>query len=175
MTQSTSGSALLGVAIFGLIVGVGFKISAVPFPFWCPDVFECASVEVSAFLSVASKGAALALLLRVLMTFAAGLGYQDHPGVSLSSVALVIGVIGAVTCTVGNTAAFVQTNIKRLLAYSSIAHAGYMLCAVSLLVRHGEGMKNPADQVSQVLLFYLAAYLFMNLGAFTIAGLIWRE
>jgi len=166
---------LLAVSVFGIIVGIGFKISAVPFHFWCPDVFEGASIDVSAFLSVASKGAALALLLRVLMTFSAALGYQDHPGVSLSSIAMVIGIIGAVTCTVGNTAAFVQTNIKRLLAYSSIAHAGYMLCAVSLLVRHGEGMKNPADQVSQVLLFYLGAYLFMNLGAFTIAGLIWRE
>src|SRR3954447_1685528 len=174
-TLGTGGSALLAVAAFGLITGIGFKISAVPFHFWCPDVFEGSSIDVSAFLSVASKGAALALLLRVLMTFSAALGDQDHPGVSLSGIAVVIGVIGAVTCTVGNTGAFVQTNIKRLLAYSSIAHAGYMLCAVSLLVRHGEGMKNPADQVSQVLLFYLGAYLFMNLGAFTIAGLIWRE
>src|SRR5438045_1115047 len=81
------GSALLAVAVFGLIVGVGFKISAVPFHFWCPDVFEGASIDVSAFLSVASKGAALALLLRVLMTFAETLGFHSVPGVSLTAVA----------------------------------------------------------------------------------------
>ena len=170
-------SALLAVSVFGLIVGIGFKISAVPFHFWCPDVFEGASVDVTAFLSVASKGAALALLLRVMMTFASALGFHSVPGVSLTSVAVVIGVIGAVTATVGNTAAFVQTNIKRLLAYSSIAHAGYMLCAVSLLVR---GAKAPSDfglsgAAAQAILLYLAVYMFMNLGAFTTAGLIWRE
>ena len=123
------------MAVFGLIVGVGFKISAVPFHFWCPDVFEGASIDVSAFLSVASKGAALALLLRVLMVIASAAGFHSAPGISLTAIAIVIGIIGSVTATVGNLAAFVQTNIKRLLAYSSIAHAGYMLCALSLLVQ----------------------------------------
>lgn len=165
--------ALLTVALFGLIIGLGFKISAVPFHFWCPDVFEGASVEVSAFLSVASKGAALALLLRVMMTLAEAMGYQDAQPVT--ALAIGLGVLGAVTATVGNTAAFVQTNIKRLLAYSSIAHAGYMLCAISLLYNLGarqtvDGVNFPA----QALLFYLAVYLFMNLGAFTVAGLVWR-
>src|SRR4051794_31589515 len=146
------GSALLAVALAGLIVGVGFKVSAVPFHFWCPDVFEGASIDVSAFLSVASKGAALALLLRVLMTFAAGAGYHNAPGISMNALAIVVGVIGAVTATVGNTAAFVQTNIKRLLAYSSIAHAGYMLCALSLLVVHSspitvDGANSPAQTI----------------------------
>src|SRR5688572_31282859 len=136
MTLAPGGSALLAVAIFGLIVGIGFKISAVPFHFWCPDVFEGAGIDVAAFLSVASKGAALVLLLRVLMLMADALGYQNAPGVSLTGLAVLIGVIATVTATVGNTAAFVQTNIKRLLAYSSIGHAGYMLCAVTLLVRH---------------------------------------
>lgn len=177
MTQAApsgaGSSALLSVAILGLIVGIGFKISAVPFHFWCPDVFEGASIDVSAFLSVASKGAALALLLRVLMTFASALDYHNAPGVSLSAIAAVIGVIGAVTATVGNTAAFVQTNIKRLLAYSSIAHAGYMMCALSLLVHH-----NAADLptlAATTIILYLAVYLFMNLGAFTVAGLIWKQ
>src|SRR3954462_7680838 len=105
MAGSTGGSALLGVAIFGLIVGVGFKISAVPFHFWCPDVFEGASIEVSAFLSVASKGAALVLLIRVLTTMAAPLGFAPHAGMSLAALAGVIGVMGAVTCTVGNLGA----------------------------------------------------------------------
>ena len=171
------GNALLAVALLGLIVGVGFKVSAVPFHFWCPDVFEGASIEVTTFLSVASKGAALVLLIRVLTTIAAGLGFAPHAGMSLAVLAGVIGVMGAVTCTVGNLGALVQTNIKRLLAYSSIAHAGYMLCAVSLLVRHkativGEDGNSIA---AQAILLYLAVYLFMNLGAFTVAALIYRQ
>jgi NADH-quinone oxidoreductase subunit N len=181
MTLAPGGSALLAVAIFGLIVGIGFKISAVPFHFWCPDVFEGAGIDVAAFLSVASKGAALALLLRVLMLIAAALGYHNAPGVSLTGIAAVIGIMGAVTATVGNTAAFVQTNIKRLLAYSSIAHAGYMLCALSLIVKHGSDLVGPEHngvipvQAAQALLLYLAVYLFMNLGAFTVAGVVAKQ
>jgi NADH-quinone oxidoreductase subunit N len=180
MTTANGSSALLAVAIFGLIVGIGFKISAVPFHFWCPDVFEGASIDVSAFLSVASKGAALVLLLRVLMVIADALGYQNVPGVSLTAIAAVIGIVGSVTATVGNTAAFVQNNIKRLLAYSSIAHAGYMLCALSLLVNHNAVVAKPQAGVisidaAQAILLYLAVYMFMNLGAFTVAGLIYRE
>src|SRR5258708_21951451 len=111
MMHNSGGGALLVVAIFGLIVGVGFKISAVPFHFWCPDVFEGASIDVSAFLSVASKGAALVLLLRALLIIADTYHYQNAPNVSLTAIAAVIGIMGAVTATVGNTAAFVQTNI----------------------------------------------------------------
>src|SRR5687768_9203651 len=133
ITQSSGGgTALLVIAIFGLICGIGFKISAVPFHFWCPDVFEGASIDVSAFLSVASKGAALVLILRVFMAMSEANQFAPVP--RLNTIATVVGIIGAVTATVGNTAAFVQNNVKRLLAYSSIAHAGYMLCAVSLLV-----------------------------------------
>jgi NADH-quinone oxidoreductase subunit N len=172
---STGGGVPLIIAMVGLIAGIGFKVSAVPFHFWCPDVFEGAGVDVSAFLSVASKGAGLTLLLRVLMSLAAGLGYGSND--ILVTLAIVIGVIGAVTATVGNTAAYVQTNIKRLLAYSSIAHAGYMLCALSLLVQgrsstlHGSALTSAA---AQAILLYLGVYLFMNLGAFTVAGLIYR-
>src|SRR5205807_1269545 len=100
-------------------------------------------------------------------TFAAGLGYHSVPGVSLTAIAAVVGIIGAVTATVGNTAAFVQTNIKRLLAYSSIAHAGYMVCVLSLIVRyHADDL--PTLAATRIIL-YLAVYLFMNLGAFTVA------
>jgi NADH-quinone oxidoreductase subunit N len=173
---ASHGSALLAVAIFGLIVGIGFKISAVPFHFWCPDVFEGASIDVSAFLSVASKGAALVLLLRVLTVLAASIGYHDAPGVSLTSIAILIGILGSVTATVGNTAAFVQTNIKRLLAYSSIAHAGYMLCALTLIVKIDAGATNATgNSAAQAILLYLAVYLFMNLGAFTVAALIYMQ
>jgi NADH-quinone oxidoreductase subunit N len=163
---------LLVVAVLGLICGLGFKIAAVPFHFWCPDVFEGASIDVTAFLSVASKGAGLVLLMRFAVAIADAAGYQPT-GVT-TALAAVIGTLGAVTCTVGNTAAYVQNNIKRLLAYSSIAHAGYMLCVVSLLVRHRPQYVNPGDSATQALLFYLAVYLFMNLGAFTIAGVIAR-
>ena len=166
-------SPLLVVAVFGLIVGVGFKISAVPFHFWCPDVFEGASIDVTTFLSVASKGAGLVLLLRMVTAVAAAAGYQPT-GVTTWT-AVVIGVLGSLTCTVGNTAAYFQNNIKRLLAYSSIAHAGYMLCAVSLLVRHGPDLVDPGDSAAQAVLVYLAVYVFMNLGAFTVAALVARQ
>jgi NADH-quinone oxidoreductase subunit N len=176
MSRSPGGAALLVIAVLGLIVGLGFKVSAVPFHFWCPDVFEGASIDVSTFLSVASKGAGLVLMLRVFMAVAEAGGFLASP--RLVAIATVIGVLGAVTATVGNTAAFVQNNIKRLLAYSSIAHAGYMLCAISLLVV-GRGarpeFRDPPSAVAQAILLYMAVYLFMNLGAFTVAGLVWRE
>jgi NADH-quinone oxidoreductase subunit N len=166
--------ALLTVSLFGLIVGIGFKAAVVPFHFWCPDVFEGAGVEVSAFLSVASKGAALALLVRLVMTFADAMGYRHVQ--PLTALALALGVIGAVTATAGNTAAFVQQNLKRLLAWSSIAHAGYMLCAISLLIDRNAKQTDAAglNAPAQVLLFYLAVYLFMNLGAFAVVGLVGR-
>jgi NADH-quinone oxidoreductase subunit N len=172
MTASTGGSALLVVAVFGLIVGIGFKIAAVPFHFWCPDVFEGASIDVTAFLSVASKGAGLILLLRVLETIAAASNFSAT-GV-LTTLAAVVGVIGAISATVGNTAAFAQTNIKRLLAYSSIAHAGYILCAVSLVVKSqaADAAFVPADAAAQAVLLYLAVYAFMNLGAFMVTALV---
>lgn len=165
--------ALLAVAIFAIIIGIGFKIAAVPFHFWCPDVFEGAGVDVAAFLSVASKGAGLALLLRILMTLAHALNFQ--PIQPLPAIAAVVGILGALTCTVGNTAAFVQTNIKRLLAYSSIAHAGYMLCALSLLYRVRADAPDPSLSAAQAILLYLAVYLFMNLGAFTVAAVVARQ
>lgn len=164
------GAALLVIAIFGVLAGVGFKISAVPFHFWCPDVFEGAGIDVTAFLSVASKGAGLMLLMRVLAALGSAGG--NHPGATLHVIAGVVGVIAAVTATVGNTAAFTQTNIKRLLAYSSIAHSGYMLCAVSIIYRVHADSPDPSRLAAQALLLYLAVYLFMNLGAFTVAGLI---
>jgi NADH-quinone oxidoreductase subunit N len=162
---------LTAIVLLGLIVGLAFKISAVPFHFWCPDVFEGASVDVSAFLSVASKGAAIALLLRIVMTIGSAFEFQDAP--VTTTLAWTLGLLGAITATWGNTAAFVQTNLKRLLAYSSIAHAGYILCALSLVVGHG--LRNPALDATQAVMIYLAVYLFMNLGAFTVAGIVARE
>ncbi|MFP6762384.1 MAG: NADH-quinone oxidoreductase subunit N, partial [Planctomycetaceae bacterium] len=121
------------LAILMIFVGLAFKLSLVPFHFWCPDVFEGASAEVAGFLSVASKGAAFALLVRFCLALTGGLE-PDSASDSLTGVGVGIGVIACLTVTFGNLAAYAQTNIKRLLAYSTIAHAGYMLMAVSALV-----------------------------------------
>ena len=169
-TNMSAGGVPLIIGLAGILVGVGFKISAVPLHFWCPDVFEGAEIDVSVFLSVASKGAGLSLLLRIVMGLAHGAGYAPSP--TLTGLAIVIGVLGVLTATVGNTGALAQNNIKRMLAYSSIAHAGYMLCALSLLVKTGD--QDVANAAAGAILLYLAIYLFMNLGAFTVAGLIYR-
>lgn len=145
-----------------LLVGFAFKLSAVPFHFWCPDVFDGAAAEVGAFLSVASKGAAVAVLVRFVMT--AGGAAADGPDPTFLPRSLGAGVLvlGGVTATVGNLAALTQTSLKRMLAYSTIAHAGYMLLAV--------GVMTPAG-VSAVLV-YLLGYLPANLGAFAVVAAV---
>jgi len=165
------------LAVLMVFVGLAFKLSLVPFHFWCPDVFEGASAEVAGFLSVASKGAAFALLVRFCLALTGGL---DSASDSLAGIGVAIGVIACLTVTFGNLAAYSQTNIKRLLAYSTIAHAGYMLMAVSALVviqAAGSGIKTfdvaaSSERCIEGLLFYLFVYLFMNLGAFTVVALI---
>jgi NADH-quinone oxidoreductase subunit N len=135
-----------------ILVGVAFKLAAVPFHFWCPDVFEGAAAEVAAFLSVASKGAALALLARI------ALGLSGIPHVTIPALAF----FAALTMTFGNFAAYSQTNLKRLLAYSTIAHAGFMMMGLATLTKEGAG----------AVLFYLAVYLAMNLGAFAVVAFL---
>ncbi len=148
-----------------VLVGIGFKLAAVPFHFWCPDVFEGAAAEVAAFLSVASKGAALALLGRFVLVLA-GLGNPDPNYETWLKVAQYLGpalaVFAALTATFGNLAAYLQTNLKRLLAYSTIAHAGYMMMGLATLTAEGAG----------AVLFYLIGYLFMNLGAFAVVAFL---
>ncbi len=158
---------ILSVALFGLLAGVGFKISAVPFHFWCPDVFEGATIEVTTWLSVASKAAGLGLLLRVV----AALVQPADGTVLLGPLSTAVGIFATLTCTIGNLAAFRQENIKRLLAYSSIAHAGYMLMAGAILWQPAvdAGAAHPAFSA---LIAYLVVYLFMNLGAFGCAALV---
>jgi NADH-quinone oxidoreductase subunit N len=153
--------AVIVLGTLFLIVGIAFKLAAVPFHFWCPDVFEGASAEVAGFLSVASKGAALALFARVVYAF----GGVDQ---AIDSVAVArylvptVALFAAVTATFGNFAAYMQTNLKRLLAYSTIAHAGYMMMGLAPLTRDG----------AAAVLFYLIAYLFMNLGAFAVVAFL---
>ncbi len=153
-------SILIAGTLF-FVVGLGFKIAAVPFHFWCPDVFEGAAAEVAAFLSVASKGAALALAARFLIALAGPVESQTHTLLS-GSLGLLLAVVAAATATFGNLAALAQTNLKRLLAYSTIAHAGYMLMALVTLAPAG----------AAVVLFYLMAYLLMNLGAFACVAFV---
>jgi NADH-quinone oxidoreductase subunit N len=157
--------AVLVLGTLFLVIGIAFKLAAVPFHFWCPDVFEGASAEVAGFLSVASKGAALALLGRVVFTFG-GLDKTVQAQASSLGVAEyllpTLAVFAAVTATFGNLAAYLQTNLKRLLAYSTIAHAGYMMMGLAVLTRDG----------AAAVLFYLVAYLFMNLGAFAVVAIL---
>jgi NADH-quinone oxidoreductase subunit N len=151
----------LVLVLGGLMVAVGlaFKLSAVPFHFWAPDVFEGASAEVGAFLSVASKAAAIGLLARLAIAFA-----EVEPARVFISGLLVL--LAALTCTFGNLAAYGQTNIKRLLAYSTIAHAGYMMMPMAAAVILAGTSKPDASEAVAAMIFYAAIYLFMNLGAF---------
>lgn len=141
-----SAAHVLAVPVGLVLVGLGFKISMVPFHQWTPDAYEGAPVPVTALLSVAPKAAGLALLLRLLAAL--------HP-IWPSLTPLVLGLTVA-TMTFGNVAALVQTNVKRLLAYSTIGQVGYLLIGVAVGTPRG----------IEALLVYLVAYAFMNLGAF---------
>jgi NADH-quinone oxidoreductase subunit N len=145
-----------------VLAGFGFKIAAVPFHFWCPDVYQGAPTPVTALLSVLPKAAGLAIVLRFFYgAFSVPTtGPWDLTG-SIDWVEVLM-VVSVLTMTVGNVAALTQTNMKRLLAYSSIAHAGFLLMGVVALSEDG----------ARGLLVYLAAYLFMNLGAFLVVTLV---
>ena len=162
---------LLGVGLLCFLVGVAFKISAVPFHFWCPDAFEGARIEVTTWLSVASKAAGLVLLGRLVLIFASSVSTvveMQH----VAPLAWAIGIMATVTCTVGNFSAYKQRSMKRLLAYSSIAHAGYMMMALAVFV-HPDIPGHTAGITA--LLVYIMIYLFMNLGAFGITALVLWE
>jgi NADH-quinone oxidoreductase subunit N len=173
------------LSIVMILVGIAFKLSVFPFHFWCPDAFEGAAAEVGGYLSVASKGAVFAVLLRFLLAL---VGVKELDPSKLSPLFLYLGlglgVIAAVTVTFGNLAAYSQTNIKRMLAYSTIAHAGYMLMAVSAMMVALNAVDKVTDPGVRLtlsidavagLLFYLWVYMFMNLGAFAIVAIIRNE
>jgi NADH-quinone oxidoreductase subunit N len=140
-----SGAALV-------LVGFGFKVAAVPFHSWVPDVYQGAPTPVTAFFSVAPKAAAFAVLLRIFIFGFAG----------LSELRMVFTVLAVLTMSVGNILALRQDNVKRMLAFSSIAHAGYVLVALAV---------GGADAVSSAF-FYIAAYTMFNLGAFAVVTLL---
>jgi NADH-quinone oxidoreductase subunit N len=216
-----------------LLVGIAFKLSAVPFHFWCPDVFEGASAEVGAFLSVASKAAALALLARVAIGFGyipawsappepvAAVSPADAPVASSLAVSKPakatanssttatteivpvayhktadapatlsrdeqnaslsvardflwrgLAFLAVITCTFGNLAAYGQTNIKRLLAYSTIAQAGYMIMPMPAAMVLADTDPEAASGALASMAFYAAVYVFMNLGAFAVVAFL---
>jgi NADH-quinone oxidoreductase subunit N len=163
-------TASLGIML--IMVGLAFKLSLVPFHFWCPDAFEGASAEVAGFLSVASKAGAFGLLVR----FCLSLSGAEGTGSLMIAFGVGLGFIACLTATFGNLAAYAQTNLKRLLAYSTIAHAGYMVMAVAALLvlangPQSETLQASMDKAIEGLLYYLVVYLFMNLGAFAIIAI----
>jgi NADH-quinone oxidoreductase subunit N len=157
----------LVLAVIMVVAGMGFKIAAVPFHMWAPDVYEGAPTPITAFLSVGSKAASFAMLLRIFMeslpAMRVSAGSYALAGVT-SSAGSPIGwstmfyVLSVVTMTVGNFAALTQSNLKRMLAYSSIAHAGYLLIGVVAGTARG----------ITAMLIYLFIYSFMQLGAFAV-------
>ena len=139
-----------------LLVGFGFKVAAAPFHVWTPDVYEGSPTTITAFMAVGVKAAAFAAFARVFLhTFDAV--HAEWEGI--------VWIIAVLTMTVGNLTALAQTNIKRMLAYSSIAHAGYLLVA----------MVAGKDLGGAALLYYLVAYGFMNLGAFGVVVALNRQ
>ncbi len=146
----------LVLAVILVVAGIGFKIAAVPFHMWAPDVYEGAPTPITAFLSVGSKAASFAMLLRIFL--------EGLPSMS-ADWRLLFEVLSIVTMTVGNIAALTQTNLKRMLAYSSIAHAGYVLMGVVAGTPRGVS----------AMLIYLLIYTFMQLGAFAIIVMMRRQ
>ena len=150
---ATGRAPLFGIGVGLLLIGFLFKVSAVPFHMWTPDVYQGAPTSMTAFMSTASKTAAFAALAVVLSR-------AVPPGLLGGPVQTALAVVSAVTMVFGNVAAITQTNVKRMLAYSSVAHAGYILAGLAV---------GTAAGISAAL-FYLLAYTVMNVGAFGVMG-----
>jgi NADH-quinone oxidoreductase subunit N len=151
--QSMSGNPMILLAVGLLIVGFGFKVAAVPFHMWSPDAYEGAPAIVTGFMSTAVKAAAVAAFARV---------FLDHIDPMISYWAPVLAVIAAATMIVGTVLGVAQTSLKRMLAYSSIAHGGFLLL----------GIIPGTDLGKAAILYYLAAYALTNLGAFGVIALL---
>jgi NADH-quinone oxidoreductase subunit N len=160
MAEADPSSSLLKLGFSLILIGLGFKVAAAPFQIWTPDVYEGAPTPVTALFSAGPKAAAFALLLRIFATVPAATQFWFWA----------FWVLAVLTMFAGNLGALVQTNVKRLLAYSSIAHAGYILvafAAVTFLARDGRAAAAPAYAA---ILFYLLTYSLVKLGAFTIVS-----
>ncbi|MFQ5412939.1 MAG: NADH-quinone oxidoreductase subunit N [Phycisphaerae bacterium] len=159
---------LCSIGLLCFVGGIAFKISAVPFHFWCPDAFEGARIEITTWLSVASKAAGLVLLVRLVMVFTTAAGGRLYV-TPLGPLSWAIAIMATITCTYANFTAYRQRSVKRLLAYSSIAHAGYMLMAAAVFIYPEPGGVGVG---ASALLAYVLIYLFMNLGAFGVVALV---
>lgn len=156
LTTSHINLALL-MAIIMLVAGFGFKLALVPFHMWAPDVYEGAPTPITSFLSVASKGAGLAAMARVF--------YSGLTAFHSTDWGTMVAILAALAMIIGNITAVLQSNIKRMLAYSSIAHAGYVMIGfVALPTSPGASANGPAS-----MMFYIFAYMFANMGAFACA------
>ena len=148
--------ATVAIAVVLILAGFAYKVSVAPFHFWAPDVYEGAPTPVTTFLAVASKAAGFGALLRFLAVLFAGSSVQESVAAYGEQVGMLMAVLAAVTMSLGNLAAVRQESVKRMLAYSSVAHAGYALMGVVAMNQAG----------FEAAMYYLAAYYFMNLGAF---------
>ena len=157
--QLSSNVLPVGIAVVLILAGFAYKVSIVPFHFWAPDVYEGSPTPVTTFLAVASKAAGVGALLRFLGGLFIGTDLTQVQEVVAQygdQVGKLVAIVAAVTMTLGNFAAMRQSSLKRMLAYSSIAHAGYVLIGVAAMSQVG----------FSAAMYYLAAYYFMNLGAF---------
>ena len=168
LAGAISGGVITPLPLVGsvlmILVGFSFKVSAAPIHFWAPDIYEGAPTPVAGFLSTASKAAGFAVLMRFFMTLfptppvqGTGFSIQENWG-------LLVAIVAVATMTIGNFLAITQSNIKRMLAYSSIAHAGYILVGVATVSELGMAS----------VVFYMIAYLVTNLAAFGIVLTFWR-
>ncbi len=161
------GSGMAPIFLMGVIlvtVGLGFKIAAVPFHMWVPDAYEGAPTPVTAFLSTGSKAAAFVVLARVFTTSFSRVGHEW---------ALLLAILAVASMTLGNVAAILQDNVKRMLAYSSIAHAGYVL--MGLVVAGLGGSVETREWGLQAVILYLLIYTFVNIGAFALVIMLRQE
>lgn len=154
---------MLGLAFLMIFVGLAFKLAAAPFHMWAPDVYQGAPTPVTAFLSVVSKTAGFVILLRIMLTV-----FLNVPSDGAGSAPIILNmqnylaVLAGITMIIGNVVALKQTDIKRMFAYSSIAHAGYLLVAFTTL----------SANIFYSIWFYLLAYLLMNLGVFAVIQIV---
>src|SRR6267154_1606204 len=160
MTAVDPGSTLLKLGLALILIGLGFKVALAPFQVWTPDVYEGAPTPVTALFSAGPKAAAFALLLRIYATVPAATHFWFWA----------FWVLAVLTMFVGNLGALVQTNVKRLLAYSSIAHAGYILVAFAAVTYLAGNADSGAAPAYAAVLFYLVTYALVKLGAFTMVS-----
>jgi len=175
-TPALAADPLTFVGMLFVLVGFGFKVALVPFHMWTPDVYEGAPAPVTAYMASAVKAAGFAVLVRVLVVSLSGreLALAPGPGAAPVGWFQILIWLSILTMTVGNTLALVQTNIKRMLAYSSIAHAGYAAVALPALVPL-LGNEPAAPGAAAAVLFYVLAYAVGTVGAFGALSLVQRD